>query len=62
MNLTKISQKMISESLLSIEKILQNEKERLIIKSNDLKSCFGAINLLQRAYLNKNFKSRYENR
>ena len=53
---------MISKSLLSIEKILQNEKERLIIKSNDLKSYFEAINLLQRAYLNKNFKSKYKNR
>ena len=35
------------------KKILYNTKKDLIIKSNDLKSYFEAINLLKKAYLNK---------
>ena len=31
------------------------KKNRVIIKSNDLKTSFEAINLLQKAYLNKTF-------
>ena len=47
----KISQKMKSKTLLSIEKnILKN---KFIIKINELKGSFEAINLLQKAYLNK---------
>ena len=37
MNITKISQKMKNKNLFSTEKKLQNEKKRLIIKSNDFK-------------------------
>ena len=37
-NITEISQKIKSKSLLSIEKILQNVKKHLIIKSNNLKA------------------------
>ena len=36
-------------------------KKCLIIKRNDLKSSFKAINLLQKAYLKKNFESIYKN-
>ena len=42
-NVTKISQKMKNKSLLSIEKILQNEKKRIIIKSHDLKIYFKKL-------------------
>ena len=45
---------MKNKSLLSIEKI-QNEKNCLIIKSNDLQSSFEA-------YLNINLESIYKNR
>ena len=52
-NVTKISQKIKNKSLLSVEKNIIEWKKRLIIKSNDLESSFDAINLLQKAYLNK---------
>ena len=53
MNVTKTYRKMKNKSLLIIEKILQNEKKRFIIKCNDLENSFEAINVLQKAYLNK---------
>ena len=59
-NISKISHKMKNKSL-SIQKT-QNKKKCLIVKSNDLKSYFEDINLLQKAYLNKNFRSVYKNR
>ena len=37
-------------------------KKHLIIKSNELKSSFEAINLPYEGYLNKNFESLYKNR
>ena len=46
-NVTKIPQKMKNKSLLSIE----TEKKRITVKTNDLKSSFEGINLLQKAYL-----------
>ena len=48
MNVTKISQKMKNRRLKSEEKILLNEKNCFIIKRNNLKSYFEAINLLQK--------------
>ena len=53
MNVTKMYQEKRNKSLMSIGKILQNEKKRLIIKNNDLESSFEAINLLQQAYLDE---------
>ena len=45
-NVSKISHKMKNKSL-SIQKT-QNKKKCLIVKSNDLKSYFEVINLLQK--------------
>ena len=53
MNVTKMYKEKRNKSLMSIGKILQNEKKRLIIKNNDLESSFEAINLLQQAYLDE---------
>ena len=47
-NVSKISHKMKNKSL-SIQKT-QNKKKCLIVKSNDLKSYFEVINLLQKVY------------
>ena len=46
MKTTKITQKVNNKNLLSIASIIECEKKRLTIKSNDLESSFEAINLL----------------
>ena len=55
-NVTKISQKMKSKSLLSIEKNIIEWEKCLFSKCNDLKSSLEHINILQKAYLNKKLK------
>ena len=62
MKVSNISLKMKTKDLLSIEKNIIEWEQTPYYKGNDLKCSSEAINLLQKAYLNKSFESIYKNR